>query len=273
MSRAPGAASASSVSQPASSVSDEVDDWDRHWDRYAAAAQDNPAQPYRRSLALRLLARGGPPVRLLDVGSGDGDLLADAARRWPRAQLLGLEPSAAGIAMAREKAPRARFLAADLLSEEPLAELRGWATHAVCSEVLEHVDDPVALLSGARALMAAGCRLVVTVPGGRMSAFDHHIGHRRHYDPTRLAREMREAGFDVARTAGAGFPFFNLYRALVIWRGERLADDVAGAHGRPSVAARAAMLAFRPLLPLSLPRSPWGAQVVGIGRVPRGRLL
>ncbi|MGI8511693.1 MAG: class I SAM-dependent methyltransferase [Solirubrobacteraceae bacterium] len=249
-------------------ASDTGDDWDRHWHRYAAASQDNPAQLYRRSLALGLLARRGPPERLLDVGSGQGDLLADAARRWPRVQLLGLEPSAAGIAMAREKAPSARFLAADLLSEESPPELRGWATHAVCSEVLEHVDDPVALLAGARALMAAGCRLVVTVPGGRMSAFDHHIGHRRHYDPTRLAREMREAGFDVARTAGAGFPFFNLYRTLVIWRGERLVDDVGGAQGQPSVAARAAMLAFRPLLALSLPRSPWGTQVVGIGHVP-----
>ena len=29
------------------------------------------------------------------------------------------------------------------------ADLAGWGTHAVCSEVLEHVDDPVTLLRGA----------------------------------------------------------------------------------------------------------------------------
>ena len=72
----------------------------------------------------------------------------------------------------------------DLLRDPaPDAEWAGWATHAVCSEVLEHVDEPVVLLRNARSWLAPGCRLVVTVPGGPMSAFDRHIGHRRHFSP------------------------------------------------------------------------------------------
>jgi SAM-dependent methyltransferase len=246
------------------------DDWDQHWDDYSAAAEANPAQRYRRRLALRLLAQDGEPQRLLDLGSGQGDLLRDAAARWPNADFLGVEPSEVGVAESREKVPPARFLACDLMADHGALpeDLRGWATHAVCSEVLEHVDEPAALLSAARAAMAPGCRLVVTVPGGRMSAFDETIGHRRHYTPESLAATMREGGFEPDWTSGAGFPFFNLYRALVIARGDKLASDVAsGQKGGPSAAARLAMLAFRPLFRMCLTRSPWGVQIVGIARL------
>ncbi|HET8672797.1 MAG TPA: class I SAM-dependent methyltransferase [Thermoleophilaceae bacterium] len=249
------------------------DDWDRHWDAYAAAAEANPAQRYRRRLALRLLGAEESPARLLDLGSGQGDFLRAAAQRWPQAQLLGIEPSEVGVRESQAKVPGASFLALDLISGvDPAlpAQFRDWATHAVCSEVLEHVDEPEALLRAAIGAMAPGCRLVVTVPGGRMSAFDRTIGHRRHYTPTSLAQSLREAGLEVEWTSGAGFPFFNLYRALVIARGDKLAGDVAahGPDGGSSLAARAAMLAFRPLLGLTLTRSRFGVQIVGVARVP-----
>ncbi len=78
---------------------------------------------------------------------------------------------------------------------------------------------------------------------------------------------LRDAGFEVLLATGAGFPFFNLYRALVIARGERLIEDVGD--GAVSPAARAAMLVFDPLLRLSLPRSRWGTQIVAVARLPR----
>jgi hypothetical protein len=108
----------------------------------------------------------------------------------------------------------------------------------------------------------------VTVPGGPMSAFDARIGHRRHYSPERLRQTFEEAGLCTAATFGAGFPFFNLYRRVVIARGARLAGDLASKDGRPSGAARAAMAAFRPLLAVSLPRSVWGSQIVGVAHEP-----
>jgi SAM-dependent methyltransferase len=242
------------------------DDWDRHWDDYSQAASENPAQRYRRRLASALLERQGQPQRLVDVGSGQGDFLHAAATRWPGADLLGLEISAHGVRESERKVPRARFLHRDLLAAPDVPpELSRWGTHAVCSEVLEHVDDPVGLLRRARDYLATGCRLVVTVPGGPMSAFDRHIGHRRHFTPQTLTAALEEAGFDVALATGAGFPFFNLYRALVIARGERLVDDVASHDGSgASVPARAAMLAFRPLFALNLPRSRWGTQMVAV---------
>jgi hypothetical protein len=92
--------------------------------------------------------------------------------------------------------------------------------------------------------MADGCRLVITVPGGPMSAFDKHIGHRKHWRPQEIEDLMRKAGFTPERVTGAGFPFFNLYRCVVIMRGEKLIQDVSSGSGASSLSARIAAAVF-----------------------------
>lgn len=248
------------------------DAWDVHWDEFGEANKRNPAQDYRRDLALVLLSRREDPRRLLDIGSGNGAFLRSAGSRWPTAELLGLELSAAGVAAAQAAVPHARFRVRDVVSEPvPDPPDDHWATHAACSEVLEHVDDPVALLRNARAWMAPGCRLVVTVPGGPMSDFDHHIGHRRHFSPEQLRTVMEEAGLEVRLVTGAGFPFFNLYRALVIARGARLIEDArSGTRPLGALIGKATMMVFRPLFALNLPRSPLGWQTIGVAVEPGG---
>src|SRR5690606_32387947 len=142
-----------------------------------------------------------------------------------------------------------------------------WATHAVCSEVLEHVDDPAAFLREARRLLAEDARLVVTVPGGPMSAFDRHIGHRQHFTRASIRRVLEGAGFEVERTWLSGFPFFNLYRLTVIARGERLVRDVeSGGRGPTSRLADGVMAAFRGVFRLNLGDSRFGWQVVALAR-------
>jgi SAM-dependent methyltransferase len=244
------------------------DDWDAHWDSFADAAARNPAQAYRRRLVLSLLATEDPPRHFLDIGSGQGDLAADVARRWVDAEIAGVELSARGVAIAQDKVPHGRFTQGDLLAgQSPPPGMAGWATHATCSEVLEHVDEPDRFLDAARAWLAPGAVLVVTVPGGPMSAFDRHVGHRRHYTAVSLSGLLERAGLDVVDCGGAGFPLFNLYRRTVVARGERLVLDV-GAHGGVSLAARAAMAAFDRLLAASPTRGRRGWQLYAVARVP-----
>lgn len=246
------------------------DDWDTHWDRYASAAEANPAQRYRRDLVLRLLAQAPGRMRLVDLGSGQGDLLARVATAFPDAELVGIEPSGAGNAVASAKVPRARLSSIDIAGGADAGELEGWATHLVCSEVLEHVDDDIGLLRAARRLMGPGCRVIVTVPGGRMSAFDRHIGHRRHYDRRSLAGVLSGAGLRVERVMGAGFPVFNLYRGLVILRGERLIGDASAgpSDAAPTRLAQLAMRAIGPMFRVALDDSRLGIQMVGVATGP-----
>jgi SAM-dependent methyltransferase len=250
-------------------TSDAGDNWDEHWRSYGSSAEFNPAQAFRRDLILRLLDRDAPgALRIIDIGSGQGDLALDLRRRLPQAEILGLELSAAGVEIARSKAPDARFLQCNLIGlVNPPAENRCWATAAVCSEVLEHVDDPAALLRNARAFLAPGCVLIVTVPGGPMSAFDRHIGHRTHYTPATLKTLLQEAGFQVEWTAGAGFPFFNLYRLVVIARGSRLVERAQSASPEQlSTAERLALRMFRTLLRATSKKGDWGWQIIASAR-------
>ena len=243
------------------------DDWDRHWDEYASSASENPAQEFRRRLILQLLGDVGPASRVLDIGSGTGDLAATLRVAHPDAELLGLELSRSGVELSRRKVPGAVFLRRDLSVEDsPPAEYRAWATYAVCSEVLEHVDDPCRLLVNSRPYLVPGCRLVVTVPGGPMTSYDRHIGHRKHYRPDELAELLRSAGFDVIRATGAGFPVFNLYRLLMRLLGTRLIDVASS--GEPSRLAGAAMSTFAFVLRLNTRLSPRGWQIVAVARAP-----
>ncbi|HWA26110.1 MAG TPA: class I SAM-dependent methyltransferase [Lacunisphaera sp.] len=248
----------------------ERDDWDQHWDNFAEAASLNPAQRMRHELAIRLLrdSGGAGRLRILDLGSGQGDFAVQLRRAMPEAELLGFEMSHSGVAISQKKVPAATFLVVDLFAPPPEAgKYAGWANAAVCSEVLEHVDSPVDFLKAARRYLADGARLVVTVPGGPMSAFDKHIGHRQHFTPGSLSRVLTEAGFAVERTCRSGFPFFNLYRCVVIARGGQLVADVAAGHaGASGWLARVVMAFFRGLFRFNLTNSPFGWQVVAVAR-------
>lgn len=206
-----------------------ADNWDSHWGDFDAAVSANPAQIMRHSLAMELFAAEQLPAtgNFLDLGSGQGDFLRKFHQRFPGLNLLGLEMSETGVEISRRKVPSARFIVADLFAPPAaLEEYKGWGDAAVCSEVLEHVDDPVLFMKTAREYLKPGATLVVTVPGGRMSAFDRFIGHRRHFDKESIRRVLEEAGFEVSRVMLAGFPFFNLYRLMVMARGDKLAADL-----------------------------------------------
>jgi len=250
-------------------VTRQRDDWEQHWDQYADAAEVNPAQQYRRKLACALLEEAGASrsTHLLDVGSGQGDLMADLRQWFPQAELVGLELSQSGIDIARQKVPSANFIRCDLLRRVPQdIQYRKWAEFAVCSEVLEHLDEPEVFLRNLTAFLKPGCTLIVTVPGGGpMSAFDHHIGHRRHYRPSDLKELLHRSGFQVTATYGSGFPFFNLYRLAVILRGKKLAEDAAGNAAR-SAPARMLAAAFRLLFKANFRRGLLGWQTVAVAR-------
>lgn len=250
------------------------DDWDEHWDRYGEAAKGNPANDYRHAMILKLLGPLPKGSVLLDIGSGQGQFAVDFQVENPDVTVLGVEYSGEGVRRAQLAAQRAgtgaRFYERDLLEPVTLAADQPPATHAVCSEVLEHVEDPTRLLSHATALLAPGAKVIVTVPGGPRSAFDRHIGHFRHFTRSSLHQVLTDAGLDVDRVLRTGFPFFNLYKLAVIARGEKLVEDMArrGPAAESSRLEQAVTTVFRRTFPHNRDDSRFGWQLAAVAHVP-----
>jgi SAM-dependent methyltransferase len=239
------------------------DSWEQHWERFGAAAESSPASRYRWRMILELLDLEHQPsgVRMLEIGSGTGKFAEDFYARSREGDYLGLELSRSGIALASRRVPQARFLQRDLLLEAtPEQRVDFQATNALCSEGLEHVDDPLLLMRNASAFMGKNCRLIATVPDGPMNAFYRHIGHRRHYRPAELAGILEKAGFQIERAFNAGFPFFDLYRVLVGLRGNSMITDALQA--RPGLLIRIGEAVFDFLFRFNLTGMGWQTIVV-----------
>ena len=250
------------------------DNWDDHWETIGEFSMRNPANDYRHMQVLRLLGDVRPGSVLLDIGSGQGQFALDFQRRRPDVRVFGVEYSAVGVRRANEQAAReglaARFFERNLLEPVTLAEGQPAATHAVCSEVLEHVDDPSTLIRESTSLLAPGAKVVVTVPGGPRTAFDKHIGHYRHFTADALNDVLTAGGLDVDRVLRTGFPFFNLYKLAVMARGEKLVREVQerSAASPPSKAERAAGAIFRQGFKVNRDDSRFGWQLAALAHVP-----
>lgn len=117
----------------------------------------------RRDRVIREIERIGLPARrrALEVGPGSGVYLPTLCRMFDAVTALDVEPAhletAARIA---SEHPNLRPLEADLLTQ-------AWPDPfdlVLCSEVLEHVPDPGAFVSGLARAVAPGGALVLSTP-------------------------------------------------------------------------------------------------------------
>jgi trans-aconitate methyltransferase len=121
-------------------------------------------------MLLALLPDGFEPKGVLDVGCGLGDGLMLCRKRWPKTSLFGLDFSAVGLATAHRRLPDANLYRRDLNAVD-FADGLPRPDLILCSETLEHVNDPDRVL--AWLMRAATDTLLVCVPNrGRSTA--HH---------------------------------------------------------------------------------------------------
>ncbi len=159
---------------------------------------------------------------ILDVGCGSGGLGAARARR-PGWRLTGVEMDPVRAARARERGGYERVLEGDLGEVLPALFAEGVRFEAVVfADVLEHLEDPVAALSAARPLAAAGGMLLAVVPNvGHLSLVRDLLlgrhdpvpaglcdaGHLRWFTKASLAEMIEEAGWErVAIESAPGAP-------------------------------------------------------------------
>jgi SAM-dependent methyltransferase len=132
-------------------------------------------------------------LRVLDVGSGTGNLAIPALRRWPFVTVTGIDPSAGMLDVARRAAEE---------TLEPVAAERLETLVAYADELPETVGEfDVAMSSFVLQLVpsrAAALREVIRVlrPGGTFAWVTWQQSDRR-FEPDRIANEVLDHfGFD-----------------------------------------------------------------------------
>jgi hypothetical protein len=134
---------------------------------------------------------------------------------------------------------------------------------AVAFNVLEHIEDDVGALRGARNLVRPGGAVVMFVPAFEyaMSEFDRAIGHRRRYTKATLGAAFEAAGIAVQRIEYVNAIGLPLWILTMKWLRLRVRDGMAlRAWDRTVVpVARRLESALSP---------PFGQSVVAVGRVP-----
>ena len=137
-----------------------------------------------------------------------------------------------------------------------------------CVEVLEHVDDRVKFLRSALTHLLPGGRCVITVPSGPRTAFDISIGHRRHFNKHDLRSILDAVGLVNVRVRRVGFPFFDMYRLVVLLRGRKLVSAVVDSSLDQSKVARFVMFGFSLLLRVNPNFIPFGLQLIATADKP-----
>ena len=242
------------------------DDWDFHWRSLEPVTNVLPSQAFRHRIVVREVIRAKPHY-ILDVGCGQGDLLERLSRYFDPRLLAGLEQSAIGVESAIIKVPEADIHQFDLLSEGPSSIARNFEC-LTCVEVLEHVDEPVEFLRSALTHLQPGGRCVITVPSGPRTAFDISIGHRRHFNKHDLTSILDSVGLVNVRVRRVGFPFFDLYRLVVLLRGRKLVSAVVDSSLDQSKVAQFVMFGFSLLLRVNPNFIPFGLQLIATADKP-----
>jgi SAM-dependent methyltransferase len=131
------------------------------------------------------------PGRVLDIGTGTGDAALAIARRWPDAEVVGVDLSARMVEEARRKTPpdlagRVRFEQAD-------------------AAALPFADAAFDLVTLANAIPFFDELARILAPGGRVAfGASGGAGTPIYVPPERLRDELGKRGFEDFRETAAG---------------------------------------------------------------------
>lgn len=167
---------------------------------------------------LEKLRKYKPSGRLLDVGAGSGMLVEQALAMGYEAE--GVEPSQYLQALAREAGLAVH------LGTFPHRDVHGPYDVVTLVDVLEHVSDPVGLLSDVRGVLADNGVGMVVTPNVRSLAallmgfkwWHYRIAHIGYFDRKTLQLALKKAGLKTIRISRPGWYFSVDYLATRLKR-------------------------------------------------------
>jgi len=180
--------------------------------RYTTGAPFSSLAANRRitEATLRLIPPGCGSI--LDAGCGDGTYVNDIRHARPGLEMVGLDPAAEAINIAKARYTGISFLEGNILRPATLPDKR--FDLVILRGVLHHLSDPAAAIRNCAALAD---RLLIIEPNGnnpilkiieRASRY-HREHEEQSFTPRRLRRWCGKAGLELESLEFIGFvPFF-----------------------------------------------------------------
>jgi len=154
---------------------------------------------------------------ILDIGCGNGYFVNELIAKGYKA--YGIDASEKGIEQARKTNPDA-FFVMDVSSNELPSLLRSIKFDMIiCTEVIEHLYDPVAFIKFCRSILSPGGEIMISTPYhgylknlmlSLFNKWDGHIsplwlgGHIKMWSRSTVTRLLNENGFSVKGFKGCG---------------------------------------------------------------------
>lgn len=159
---------------------------------------------------------------VVDVGCGDGGNVAFCLRQGAQVIVIDTDKEAITTTVARLRTIRPDNLTAYVSDANPLPLEDATATRVLCTEVLEHVDDPAQVLRELVRIGKPGARYLLSVPDPLQENLQKHVApstyfqkpnHIRIVEREQFSNLVTQAGLVIDEVAYYGF-FWSIWWAL-----------------------------------------------------------
>lgn len=164
----------------------------------------------------------GPADRVVDVGCGDGGNSLFCARLGAHITVIDIDDEAIAAIEPRLAEAAPQRYAVHVSNAHPLPLADGSASRVICTEVLEHVDDPDQVLAELARIGEPGALYLLSVPDALQETMQQHVAppsyfqkpnHIRIIDRDQFAGMVQRAGLVIVEHTQYGF-FWSIWWAL-----------------------------------------------------------
>lgn len=129
---------------------------------------------------------------LLDFGCSEASFLNEAKRYFPRGQFYGIEPGENFSDFNKNKKIRIYKSLSQIPENIRFNFITAW-------HVIEHLEDPILILSQLRDILKDDGRIIIEVPNLNKyrSIKNIHLGHLFHFTPDTIGKISKKAGLSV----------------------------------------------------------------------------
>jgi SAM-dependent methyltransferase len=180
-----------------------ADSYDEQWNRLHDCIQLNTGARHRRRLLEETLKQTNlTQPMVIDAGCLLGFNVSAIISALPDSKITGIDFSATAIEGATRRFPSHHWNVINLNSPSELFS----ADVVVCTEVVEHVDDPMLLLQNLNAMVRREGFLVLTTQSGKINRTEKIVGHLQHFKINQLEESLCQMDYQIQGSTTWGWP-------------------------------------------------------------------